>query len=145
VKQRLWLIAGFVAVFCLGAIAGGAAIAGSHARQQVKLLDPPGRGSFATLLERRVQLRPEQRSNVEAIVGRYEADRERLLAPVEPAMRERRAAMRREVRATLDADQLGEFDAVTRELDEERARRAGRSAASGASADPAGALGASNR
>jgi hypothetical protein len=125
VKSRVRLIAGFVAVFCLGAVAGGAVVAGSHARRQAALLGQPGRGSFAMLLSRRVKLRPEQRTTIEGIVGRYEADRERILTPVEPTLRERRSAMRSEVRATLDPSQTGDFDALTRELDENRSRRAG--------------------
>jgi hypothetical protein len=144
VKSRVGLILGFVGVFCLGAVAGGAVVAGSHARHQAALMGQPGRGSFAALLARRLKLRPEQRAAVEAIVGRYETDRERILAPVEPAVRDRRSAMRREVRAALDPSQTGDFDGITRELDENRARRSGHAASAAASEAPA-ALGASNR
>jgi hypothetical protein len=144
VKSRAWLIAGFVAVFCLGAVAGGAVVAGSHARHQTALLGQPGRGSYAALLTRRLKLRPEQRTAVEAIISRFDADRERILGPVEPALHERRAAMRSEVRATLDPSQANDFDALTRELEENRARRGGHGAAAAASNAPA-ALGAANR
>jgi hypothetical protein len=48
------------------------------------------------------------------------------------------------VRAALDASQASDFDAVTRELDENRARRSGRGASAAASEAPA-ELGASNR
>lgn len=143
-KLRVGLILGFVGVFCLGAVAGGAVVAGSHARHQAALIGQPGRGSFAALLARRLKLSPEQRTTVEAIVGRYESDRERILAPVEPAVKERRAAMRREVRAALDPSQATDFDAVTRELDENRARRGGHGASAAASGTPV-ELGASNR
>lgn len=146
-KQRVWLVVGFIAVFCLGAVAGGAAVAGSHARRQAALLGPPGRGSYAALLTRRVKLRPEQRGVVEGIVSHFEADRERIMAPVEPTLRARRAAMRSEVRATLDANQATDFDNLNRELDENRARRAGHaaSAATATASEAAPELGASNR
>jgi hypothetical protein len=146
VKSRVGLILGFVGVFGLGAVAGGAVVAGSHARHQAALMGQAGRGSFAALLVRRLKLRPEQRSAVEAIVGRYDSDRERIVAPVEPAVKARRAAMRQEVRAALDPSQTGEFDALTRELDENRARRAGHGASAAAPASEAPVeLGASNR
>jgi len=155
-KQRVWLIVGFVAVFFLGAVAGGAAVAGSHARRQTALLGQPGRGSYAALLNRRLKLRPEQRGVIEGIVSHFEADRERIMAPVEPTLHARRAAMRSEVRTTLDASQATDFDNLNRELDENRARRGGHasSSASGASmgvpaatpsGEPAPVLGASNR
>jgi hypothetical protein len=129
VKSRARLIIALVAVFCLGAVAGGAAVAGSHALRQAALLGQPGRGSYVAMLTRRLKLSPEQRSAVEGIVGRYEVDRERLMAPVEPAVHERRAAMRREVRATLNPSQATDFDTLTRELDENRARRGGHTGA----------------
>ncbi|HTQ04558.1 MAG TPA: hypothetical protein VMI54_11910 [Polyangiaceae bacterium] len=147
-KQRGWLIVGFVAVFLLGAVAGGAAVAGSHARHQAALLGPPGRGSYAALLNRRLKLRPDQRGVVEGIVSKFEADRERIMTPVEPALRARRTAMRAEVRATLDAEQATDFDSVNRELDENRSHRG--HGGSSANAPPAASeapqeLGASNR
>jgi len=146
-KQRVWLIVGFVAVFCLGAVAGGAAVAGSHARRQTALLGQPGRGSYAALLNRRLKLRPEQRGVIEGIVMRFEGDRERIMAPVEPALHARRSEMRNEVRAKLDASQATDFDNLNREFDENRARRAGHAAAVSApvGSDGAAALGASNR
>lgn len=146
-KQRVWLILGFAGVFCLGAVAGGAAVAGSHARRQAALLRQSGRGSYAALLDRRLKLRPEQRGVVEGIVAHYEADRERIMSPVEPALHARRLTLRSEVRAALDASQASDFDELNRELDENRARRAGHAPAASA---PAGSvaypvLGASNR
>jgi hypothetical protein len=142
VKSRIWLIAGFVLVFCLGTVAGGAAVAGSHARHQAAQLHQPGRGSFGALLAR-LKLRPEQRATIDTIVGRYELDRGRIMAPVLPAVRDRRAAMRQEVRATLDANQAADFDNLTRELDENRARRASHAAAAPSAATDG--PGASNR
>lgn len=142
-KQRVWLIVGFVAVFCFGAVAGGAAVAGSHARRQAALLGQAGRGSYAALLNRRVKLRPNQRGVVEGIVSRYEVDRERIISPVEPTLRARRAAMRDEVRATLDSAQATDFDALNRELDENRARRVGHAAP--AASEASSERGAANR
>ncbi len=146
-KQRVWLVVGFVAVFCLGAVAGGAAVAGSHARRQAALLGQPGRGSYAALLNRRLKLRPEQRGVIEGTVSRFEADREHIMAPVEPTLRARRLEMRKEVRATLDASQASDFDTLNREMDENRARRAGHAAAASApvGSEAAPVLGASNR
>jgi Spy/CpxP family protein refolding chaperone len=73
-------------------------------------------------LEREVNLRPEQRERVEGILRETREEFRRLREEVRPRFREIVARSRARIRASLDADQQGRFDALADEW-ERRAER----------------------
>ncbi len=66
-------------------------------------------------LEREVNLRPEQREQVEAILGETREEFRRLREEVRPRFREIVARSRERIRRSLDADQQAKFDALADE------------------------------
>jgi uncharacterized membrane protein len=97
-------VAILVAVFALGAVAGGAVI---HATWPPAASTAAGSGPMpperrADLLTRRLGLRPDQRSRVIDVLRRHQA-----------SMFDARRDLIEGIREVLDADQAARFDALT--------------------------------
>lgn len=121
---RQWVALGYVGVFVLGAVAGGALVQWRLVARQTARLDPQNpHAEFISSLDQRLDLEPKQKALIEAILTRYDPLRARVMAPVEAEMTRVRSDMRREMRSVLNPAQQSKFDELMRAHDERRERR----------------------
>lgn len=123
-SPRVRLVAALGAMFALGTVTGAAAWHALSTRAAMDLFDAAHAGSrhgvFVWSLERKLDLRPEQRRAIEEILATYDRDAEALRPPADPRLAARKDEMRAAIRATLDARQQPEFDRLIAELDKVR-------------------------
>ncbi len=126
---RLQLGAALTAMFALGGVTGAAAWHALGARAAIDLFDAAHTGSrhgvFVWSLERKLDLRAEQRRAIEAILEDYDREVDALRPPVDPRVAARKEKMRADVRAALDPEQQPAFDRLIAELDKARGSSGG--------------------
>jgi Spy/CpxP family protein refolding chaperone len=129
-RRQLAGLAGYLGVFLLGAVTGGFAMHAKDARSDATVFDDRG-GSrhrmYVWSLDKKLGLSAAQRQRIEAILAMHDAERDAILAPVEPRMKALRALIRGEIREALTPEQGREFDELMRRYDEGRAQRRGQS------------------
>ncbi len=103
-SPRVRLVAALGAMFALGTVTGAAAWHALSTRAAMDLFDAAHAGSrhgvFVWSLERKLDLRPEQRRAIEEILATYDRDAEALRPPADPRLAARKDEMRAAIRAT---------------------------------------------
>lgn len=125
-RSKTLVLAAFGAVFCLGAVTGGAAWHVISRRTSVDLFDAAAQGSrhgvFVWSLDRKLDLSGEQKAAIEQILRDYDRDAADVTPPPDPRLKALRAQMRADIRTKLDADQAVRFDTLMDDLDAVRQR-----------------------
>ncbi len=120
-------------VFLLGAGAGALGLGVYQVRTGG--WGPPRGGRFQEFMLRRLtselELRPEQRPQVEAILRETGEEFARLREEIRPRFREIQARSRGRIKAVLDAGQQAKFDAMADEWERRAERWRGRSGGGG--------------
>jgi hypothetical protein len=123
-RSKAKVIGVFVGVFLLGGVAGAALDRVVSVRRDVDLFEGARRGSrhgvFLWSLDRKLELRADQRQKIQEILASY--DRDVAEIPSDPRVAALRTRMRAELRATLDPEQQRQFDELMASWDAVRAR-----------------------
>jgi len=119
VRHRLFIVVTMIAIFLFGLAAGGLVTGAVIVRFTRQLIAEPERWTeiVTNRLDRRLDLRPEQREAVEAIVATRMARLRALRIEVYPRVTAEVDAMKAEIEAELDPGQLAAFDQYYDELD----------------------------
>jgi hypothetical protein len=117
--------------FVLGAGAGAAGFGYYHTR--FGWVRPPEEGRFqqhvVNRLTRELELRPEQRQQVEGVLKEAGQEFGRLRDEMSPRFRELRARVRDRIQAVLDSGQRGKFESLAQEWERRADRWHGRGTA----------------
>lgn len=120
------VLALFAGVFLLGSVAGAAVHSVVVSRHELDLFDGARRGSrhgvFLWSLERKLDLRADQKDQIRAVLARYDHDLAEI--PPDPRTTALRTQMRSDLRATLDPGQQAKFDELIASWDAAKARPA---------------------
>lgn len=144
-RSKLKVLGAFAAVFLLGGVSGGAIMRVVEARRTIDMFDAASQGSkhgvFLWSLERKLDLSPQQRRELEEIMAQYDRDVAAAMVPVDPRTKELRKKMRAELRAKLTPEQQPRYDELMETWDAARRRAKGQGGDPAGSA-PAGSSGA---
>ena len=115
-----------LAVFLTGAVVGGLAVHVFGDRiWNTRAADPTAQITKKELLQQlntQLHLTPDQQSQINAIMDGTVSDINRILTPLGPQFEEVRQQGRQRIRAVLTPDQLPQFEAFIRQLDEQRSK-----------------------
>jgi Spy/CpxP family protein refolding chaperone len=121
-KATLWLAIVFVLGAALGGVLGYAFAHHSYASERTALSAEARRAQRREQLTRDVQLTPEQRKQVAAILDQAQVEYKAVHTAMDPQIDAIRQKNREKIRALLTADQRPKFEQFLRQLDEERKR-----------------------
>ncbi|MEI7893247.1 MAG: hypothetical protein WCI05_09150 [Myxococcales bacterium] len=126
-RERVKAIVMLVVVFAAGAASG---IAGTRLVAARKMTHLAEAGSEATrrdlllrVLDRKLSLTAEQRTQAERILALRGPEAEQVLSESEPRLREIRKTTYAEIRVLLTSDQQHEFDRLVERFESRRRRR----------------------
>jgi Spy/CpxP family protein refolding chaperone len=126
-KTRLEAATLFLVVFVLGVIFGAL---GNHvwsqrvAGEQAAINTKPNRDQVMQDLTQRLQLTPEQQTQIGAAIDETRARWQALYAPLDAPREQIRQEGRAKIRATLTPEQQVKFDDFLKRLDEQRKKEA---------------------
>ena len=118
-RSKAWAVALLAAVFVAGGAAGWV-VASRSARPFPRM----GRGpdGMAAYLARRLDLSPNQRDSVRAVIGRHHADMEAIWRGVRPRLDSLRAVVNEEIRTQLTPVQQERYTRLLAELEHQHER-----------------------
>ncbi len=113
------------AVFLTGAVVGGLTVhvfgdriwSSSASDASARL----SKNELLQQLNQQLDLTPDQRAQIDSIMGGTLSDYNRILAPLSPQLEQARQQGRERIRSVLTPGQLPKFDLFIRHLDEQRA------------------------
>jgi hypothetical protein len=81
---------------------------------------PMTKDDFLQQLGQELNLTPQQRQRIDAILGDTVTQYHRIYAPISPQIEQARSDGRQRIRGVLDPQQLPKFEAYVKRLDEQR-------------------------
>ena len=126
ISQKARAAVALSTVFVLGAFTGAGIDHFAQTSRAIDHFDAAEKGSrhgvFMWSLDRKLHLSSSQQKTIDSILGKYDSQISQIQQQVDPQLRETRAKMRAEIRATLEPHQQPEFDRIMQHFDAVRGR-----------------------
>jgi hypothetical protein len=116
-RSRLTAAGLLLAVFALGALAGGVGVSVTEHRGHDAGRSRNGRDGYVTWLTSELSLTPGQQDSIRAIMARHEPAMDSMWRDLRPRFDSLRGVVREEIRAQLRPDQQGEYQEVIERRD----------------------------